>query len=118
MSNELSVYAGMIFNKSGANVYSNESALVDIAGSNLVKDTQSIGTSIETLSFPSDVSGVGYLLIKNLDNSNYVTLGPTTSAMLVRINAGEIALFRIAGLPVYAQANTSTVKIQKTFVRG
>ena len=89
-----------------------------ISGSNVVSDTQNIGTSVETLSFPSDVSGVGYILVKNLDDSNYITLGPTTEAMLIRINAGEIALFRISGQPVYAQADTAAVKIQKTFIKG
>ena len=118
MSNELSIYAGLIFNKNGASVIANESASVDISGNDVVSDTQNIGTSAETISLPSDVSGVGYLLVKNLDDSNYITLGPTAEDDLVRVDAGEFAFFRIAVLPVYVRADTAAVKIQKTFIKA
>jgi len=116
MSNELSVYAGLIFNKNGASVIANESVSVSITGSNMVKDTQEIGTTEETLELPSDMSSAGFLLIKNLDDTNYVDIGVTTGVYTVRIKAGEIALFRPTSTTIYAKADTAAVSIQKTFI--
>lgn len=76
-----------------------------------------VGTSEEDLSI-GDVgaSTQGYLILRNLDSSNYVTYGPKSGGAMVamgRIKPGEIAVLRLEpSVVVRWQANTAAVKVQ------
>jgi len=68
-----------------------------------------IGTSEETVSF-GDITTPGYVFIRNLDDTNYVTLGPDSTGMVaaIKLKAGEVALFRTDDSATWkAQANTA-----------
>lgn len=56
----------------------------------------------------------GLLYIKNLDSTNYVTLGPTSGGAIVpmvRLNPGKVALIPLVpGLTLRCQANTAACK--------
>jgi hypothetical protein len=75
---------------------------------------QIIGTSEEVINF-GDVVTEGYLYLKNLDDTNYVTYGPEdTGAMVVfgKLKPGEFAWLRVAPTVVMrAQADTADVKL-------
>jgi hypothetical protein len=116
MSDELSIYAGMLFEKGGATVMVNEAISVDVSGDDATQTTQNIGTTEETLNFPGEIATAGYLFIKNLDSTNYVEFGVTTGVYTVKCKAGEIALFRSTGTTIYAKANTAAVNVQVTFI--
>ena len=72
-----------------------------------------VGTSEEDLSLPN-VSTLGWVFMRNLDATNYVTYGPkdTTMKAFGRIKAGEVAMFRLEpGITLRWQANTAAVRI-------
>ena len=85
-----------------------------------------IGTEEETLEF-LDIATEGYLYLRNLDDTNYVTYGPDYAGLVAfgKLKAGEWALLRLApfeeegsgsGAPTYGsialQANTSPCKVK------
>jgi hypothetical protein len=73
---------------------------------------QHVGTSEEVLDF-GDVATGGYCVIRNLDETHYVTFGPESSGAMVtgcKLKAGEIAVFRVAPTTVWrAKADTAAV---------
>jgi len=71
-----------------------------------------VGTSEEDLTI-SDITTEGIMYIKNLDSTNYVTLGPKSGTMVafMRLKAGEWGFFRLEpGITITLQANTASVK--------
>jgi len=76
-----------------------------------------VGTSEEDLAI-GDVgaSTQGFLILRNLDASNYITYGPKSSGAMVafgRLKAGEVTILRLEPSVVLRwQANTATVKVQ------
>lgn len=75
---------------------------------------QNVATSYEALDV-GDVATNGWVLLKNLDATNYVEVGREVSSAfygVVRIEAGEVALFRMSQATMFVQANTATIKLQ------
>lgn len=73
-----------------------------------------VGTSEEDLSV-GDVGTLGWLFLKNLDSTNYVTYGPKDTVMKAfgRLEAGEEAALRLEpGITLRWQANTANVKVK------
>lgn len=73
-----------------------------------------IGTTEEVISF-GDVTP-GWVVLRNLDPTNYVTYGPTSGGVMVplgRLNPGKPALlFLAAGVTLRMQANTAACRVQ------
>lgn len=73
---------------------------------------QNIGTSEEELG-TGGLSTKGWLYIRNLDATNYVQLGFSTTVYGCRLEAGEFALFRTEpSATIYLKANTAAVNVQ------
>ena len=75
---------------------------------------QSIGFAASEVVDFGDVATNGYLILRNLDEDNYVTYGPDDGAdamvTLGKLKPGEVALLRVAPTVVMrAQANTAAV---------
>lgn len=75
----------------------------------------SIGTSDEAVTF-TDISTLGWLIMRNLDTSNYVEWGPESGGAMVavgRMEAGEVAVFRLKpGITLRLQANTAACRVE------
>ncbi len=87
--------------------------LVDMAGDAIHRTVQSVATSEEALSL-GDAGTGGYLFLRNLDATNYVSLRQGTGqANFVRLEAGEVAMFRMdtAATAPFAVANTAAVNL-------
>ena len=70
-----------------------------------------IGTSEESEAF-SELSTEGWLLMENLDDTNYVEWGFSTGVYGGRLEAGEAALFRLnPSSTLYLRANTAACKM-------
>lgn len=73
-----------------------------------------VSTSEEDLSL-GDIATNGYIYLKNLDSSNYVTYGPKSAGAMIpfgRLSAGKTTLLRLdAGVTLRWQANTAAVKV-------
>ena len=76
-----------------------------------------IATSETTISL-SDLTTEGYMLLRNLDTTNYIDIGPDSTGQVdfIRLLAGEVALFPLTpGPTVKATANTAACNL---FVRA
>ena len=73
--------------------------------------TIEIGTSEESVAF-SELGTEGFLFMENLDDTNYVQWGFATTDYGGRIEAGEIAFFRLEpSTTLYLKANTAACKV-------
>jgi len=116
MADEIQMTARLYASKGGAflpSVTYTKSATM--AGVDMGSQTQLIGTTVEALDVPVDVSSPYKLLIANLDSTNYVELGFVSGTYTMRIPAGETLLMPYVSATLYLLANTSSVTIQATF---
>lgn len=87
---------------------------IDVAGTKLLHNVQSVGTLKEPLDL-ADVGSGGYMILRNIDDTNYVAISGSVSPScvpLVRLKPGDVALFRLSAGAPYAQANTATVELE------
>jgi hypothetical protein len=116
MADEIQMTARLYASKGGAflpSVTYNKSATM--AGTDMGSQTQSIGTTVEALGVPVDVSSPYKLLISNLDNTNFIEAGFVSGTYTMRIPAGETMLMPYVTATLYLKADTSSVTIQATF---
>lgn len=75
-----------------------------------------VNTSAEEDLSIGDIGTEGFLYLKNLDATNYVTWGPKSGGSMVaigRLKAGEYAWIRMdSSATLRWQANTAAVKVQ------
>lgn len=93
------------------------------SGTDIVNDTQSIGTSSEIIALGEIAAGgAEYVEIKNLDETNFVSVGFANPAIAgtatFKIKAGQSALFPTPSGSLYAIADTAAVQILKKAVEA
>lgn len=93
------------------------SKTVTMSTQRYTQGVQRIAAGTEALLDTGDIPYVGYLLIKNIDPTNYVELNQDalSTAFTIRLKAGEFALFRVGdgtGNGIYAQANIAQVLLE------
>ena len=120
MANEISVTIKITFAKGTLpTVTRNPSALsVDMTGTQFVAGVQSIGTAEEALDL-GDMGALtlGWMYCKNLDGTNFVEIRPATAtADLIKLKAGEFALFRLTSNTPYAIADTAACELDYLIV--
>jgi hypothetical protein len=114
MANEIYTSLQLNATKGGAKIANTVSVRSDMAGDDMIQTTQVIGTTAETVSF-GEISGAPqFLLITNLDATNYVEFGGDSGLTVFKIKlaAGKSTLFSPTSATLYAQANTAAVRIQ------
>jgi len=116
MAGELAISAKIIFNKGGASARMSEGISVDVTGDAYTKQTQSIPTSNTALDDGVAVGTQGYIFIKNLDSTNFVTVG-ITGSYSIKLLAGDIALFRAAAA-IFALADTASVDVEYVIIEA
>jgi len=116
MANELKVTCGLSFAKGGAKTRRNVNATLDVTGDVFTQEIQSVGTSEEELAQGADLGTPGYVLAKNLDGTNYVEIGSTTGVYDIKLEAGEVALWRHNSATLYAKANTAACLVEYIIV--
>lgn len=112
MANELGVRVSLSFAKSSAEVRRSVSKSITVTGDAFTHEVQSVGTTEEALAQGADLGTPGYMLVINLDATNYVEVGSTTGVYDIKLLAGEFALYRHNSATVYAKANTSAVLVE------
>lgn len=82
------------------------------AGQNVFTAVQTIGTSSEIINV-GDVTTIGYVLITNLDATNYVEIDNATGINVwpQKIKAGGFIILQPQSATLYAKANTGSVDI-------
>lgn len=82
-------------------------------GDSYAEFIQSVGTSEEALELGQDIGTNGYVMIINLDTTNFVSLRRATGeGNCIRIDAGGFALFKLAAAAPFVIADTSAVRIK------
>jgi len=72
-----------------------------------------IGTTEESIGTFGDLTTEGWCYIRNLDATNYVQVGFSTTVYGIRLEAGEMALFRCEpSLTLYLKANTAACDVR------
>lgn len=114
MADELTITASLKFVKGDVSLSRSKSGIrIDVTGDKHIDMVQEIGTSEEALSLGEAGAG-GYMLLENLDTTNYIEIRANTGvADLVKLKAGEVAMFRTAADAVpYAIANTAACDLR------
>jgi len=112
MANELTVSVRLTFSKGGAKVSRTLTDSITVTGDTFTHEVQSVGTTEEELAQGADLGTPGYMLIINLDATNYVEVGSTTGVYDIKLKAGEICLYRHNSATVYAMANTAACLVE------
>ena len=116
MSDELRLGIVLSFSKGNASIKKAEHIEVDVTGDAYESAVQEIGTSEEVLAQGADLGTPGYVLVKNLDSTNYVEIGSTTGVYDIKLLAGQPALWPHNSATIYAKANTAAVKVEYTII--
>ena len=119
MPNQLSVFGGLSYSDSIGQEQSLYTAqddpdVVSVATEAIARMTQNIGTSEEALNL-GNIATLGYIYIKNLDETNFVQLRTATSGTyFCKLKPGEIAVFRFgSGVTApYAIADTAACDVE------
>jgi hypothetical protein len=110
MANEIVVTASMRVRKDSFEHNFTPTALsVTLTNLPASMGVQAIGTVAETVAVSSDVTTAGWSYLRNLHSANYVDVSTETSSFtpLIRLKAGEFALYRAATTTLAARAQTS-----------
>jgi len=84
----------------------------DQAAAGAASGVQAIGTSEETLA-EGDLATMGWLWMRNLDATNYISWGFSTGVYGGRLEPGEQALFRTEpAATMYLLADTASCNLQ------
>jgi hypothetical protein len=93
---------------------------IDVAGSVHMDETQTVGTSAETLDVNTDIATLGWAIFHNVEDpdtaTNYVDIGPDSSGLVgfARLYAGEWCITRLKpGITIKGQASAATVNVRK-----
>ena len=116
MANELSVTTRVVFAKSplpSIEAGSATAVSITVAGTIYKENIQTVGFAAEELLDRTDITTNGWCYMKNLDATNFVSVRAATGAAnLIRLNAGESAVFRMTqGITPYVIADTAAVKL-------
>jgi hypothetical protein len=111
MAGELKIIIDVSYSKGGSKIAKTYSNTIDVAGDAYGNDIQSIPTSNTALTLPAAIGTTGWVIVKNLDTTNYVSVG-LTGSYTVKLLPGQSAAFPAAGAP-YALANTATCLVEK-----
>lgn len=118
MANEITSGISLSASKNGASVGFAVNKNTTMAGAVMFQTVQTIGTTTEAITFPSDFSGIpSWLLIYNMESAggNFVQIGldnanPMTQ-IFAKLRAGEFMLLPANTATLYADADTAAVNI-------
>ena len=99
MANEISVTQTIAARKGSVSLNRSITKILDWATARTSGGVQTIGTTHEAITIGADIAANDWAYFVNLDSTNYVEIGRDvtgTFTPLVRLNAGEGAMFRLA----------------------
>ena len=114
MADEITISVSMHASKDGVVASRSESFTADMTGNTVNHGVQNIGTGGEILEHNELVAEgtAGWVFLKNLDATNFVTIGThQTDDHTIKLLPGESTLFRADG-NLYAMADTDTLWLE------
>ncbi len=110
MANELSITTQVYYKNGLDSDPTAEPFYMNVAATERISGSPTIGTTEESLAL-GDVTSVGLVIIKNLDPTNYVTVGSVSGQRPIRIPPLTTFDFYLPGSAVFVAANTAACKI-------
>jgi hypothetical protein len=115
MANEITGSVSITASKNGAAVSASATIAATMSGEQMISNVQIIGTSSEALVL-GDVTTIGYVYLKNLDATNFVSISVLATAVagtsFTKLLPGECCLFKAVSTTITAIADTSAVNLQ------
>ncbi len=115
MANKITITSTLTLSAQHARPSMSFTLTFDQIGSNYTMETQTIGFGAgEALDVGGDIGTIGFLLIQNLDITNYVefALDSGMTNKIAKLLPGEGGMLPLpAGSTVYAKANVGAVQI-------
>ena len=114
MAGELALTFNATYTKSPLTaeaLYSPSAIMRDVAGLAFAKDVVSVATA-ETAIPHAGVATIGFVVAKNLDATNFVTVGCETGHLTTaKLLPGDFCIFRAAANALYAKADTAACNV-------
>lgn len=112
MANELTVTAGVNYSNGGVALAKTANDQVTVSANYLTHSIHTVTTSGEALPL-GGVSVPGYCWVQNRDSSNFIQIGNSGDAPVVRVGPGEVAVFRFSpSITPWAIADTGNCVIE------
>jgi hypothetical protein len=119
MANEITIASSLTAKNGSLTVTQEANTRADQTNKGGVQKIQNIGTSEEVVSL-TGVTAARAILIKNLDATNFVDIGPESGGAMVgfaRLKAGENCMLPLKpSVVVRAKADTAAVDIEYTVI--
>lgn len=112
MASEITVSASLAFEKGSlAEELAQFTKQFTMTGTPFNKRSWSVPTSSTAIPL-GDVTTPGWCFIRNTDTTNYVDITDAADSQVMRLKAGEFAMFRFAITGPKAKANTAAVVVE------
>jgi hypothetical protein len=120
MANEVSFSVALKATKGNASVNQSANLFANMAGTDMLQATQNIGTTAELVSFGDITGAPQFVMIRNLDTTNFVELGGDSGLTVfkTKLLAGQVCLFTPSSATLYAKADTAAVSIMVVAVEA
>ena len=114
MANEIRIAVNVSLTKGNLSRTVRHNKTIDQSGAGLYHNTVSVGTTEESISTFGDVSTEGLICLRNLDATNYVQWGFSTTVYGGRMAPGMVAgpFQAEPGLTLYLKANTAACLVE------
>jgi hypothetical protein len=114
MANEAQVTAILTFAKGNIAQFQRGTSAqnVNVSGTKFIHNVMTVPTTKTALALGS-VGTPGYCYMRNQDSTNFVTIYPdNTGNAVIKLKAGECAVFRLGTTTPYALADTASVALE------
>jgi len=120
MPNEIQSSAQLAALKNGASVSFAASTPADMAGNEMLQETQLIGTAAELLTWGEIGGAPRKVLLLNVDPTNFVTIAGDSGITNFpqKIRPGDFIVLCPTAAAMYAKADTAPVRIVKVAVEA
>ena len=117
MANEIKTDVRLTASKGGMEVDRREQKTdITMTGDSMTHAVQGIPTGGEVLVEADELGSAGLCFVKNLDSTNFVTIGThATDNHVIKLLAGESAVFRAVGA-IYGKADTAACNLEYIIV--
>lgn len=115
MANTIRLQSTLTYKNSGGTVSLGGDFTVTQSGTHFTAEVQDIGITAEALDVGADIGTIGFLLIKNLDATNYVEIGSDNAVAnnVALILPGQaVPIKPKSGVTLYGKANTAPVQVE------
>jgi len=115
MADEIGIAAQLNFNKYGVSVMRSLNGIFNVTGTRYSAKVLDIGTVAELVAM-DDMTTVGFVLIKNIDATNFISVGDDGVNFPIKILPEEFCMFRLSGNTLYLMADTAACNAEVTMV--